>query len=366
MCEVHLNSKIEGILWSNNHIEAVEVLHDGRREVFEGTDFVSSMPLRDAMSIFRPSLPESVLKAARSLKYRDFLTVALILNKTNLFPDNWIYIHDPNVLVGRIQNYNNWSPFMVGEPGKTCLGLEYFCSVGDSLWRLSDPELIELARKELNVLGLGSSSDVVDAAVVRMPLAYPMYDAGYTDSLAEIRKFVDGIDNLHLVGRNGMHRYNNMDHSMLTGMLAAKNILGEKHDLWSVNVDQEYHESEARAEPPRIEQLLQRAFSRIDKLGFATAIGTVAGLLVFLGTLLLVAKGGPAVGRNLQLLGQYFSGYKVTTGGAFIGFGYAFLWGFLFGWTFAYLRNLLIGYYIYRVKKHYADIAFERFIDSIL
>jgi hypothetical protein len=255
---------------------------------------------------------------------------------------------------------------MIGEPGKTCLGFEYFCFVDDPLWKLSDPALIELAKKELDVLGLARSADVVDAAVVRMPLAYPMYDAGYANSMAVIREFADGIDNLHPIGRNGMHRYNNMDHSMLTGMLAAKNILGEKHDLWSVNVDQEYHESEARPERPPTEKLLQRTFSRIDKLGFATAVGTVSGLLVLLGTLLLVVKGGPDVGQNLQLLGQYFAGYKVSPGGAFIGFGYTFLWGFLFGWAFAYLRNFLIGYYIYRIKKHYADMIFERFIDSIL
>ncbi len=365
-CELRMGSKVDGILWSNNRIEAIRASHAGSSEIITGTDFISSMPLRDAIGSFQPCLPEDVSNAARALKYRDFLTVALILNKNDVFPDNWIYVHDPNCQVGRIQNYNNWSPFMVGEPNTTCLGFEYFCFIDDALWKLSEPELIELAKKELDALGLASSADVIDAAVVRMPRAYPMYDAGYAGSLATIRQFADGIENLHFVGRNGMHRYNNQDHSMLTAMLAAKNILGEKHDLWEVNVDQEYHESEARVERSRLEELLKRTFSRIDKLGFATAVGTVSGLLIMLATLVLVARGGPAMGRALQLLGQYFEGYKVSVVGAFIGFGYAFLWGFLLAWTFAYLRNFFIGYYIYRIKRKYADIVFGRFIDSIL
>jgi protoporphyrinogen oxidase len=366
--EVCLGSKVAGIIWSNNRIDALEVKRDGCLNVVEGTDFISSMPIRDAIRIFRPAVPEHVLDAANSLRYRDFITVALIIKKEDLFPDNWIYIHDPQVKVGRIQNYNNWSPYMVGEPHTTCLGLEYFCFVDDDLWKRSDAELMELAREEIHALGLANRADVVDGAVVRMPKSYPMYDEGYSDSLDVIKQFINGIANLQLIGRNGMHRYNNQDHSMLTGMLAVKNIFGEKHDLWSVNVDKEYLEEDKaeKAEAAGVEQLLTKAFSRIDKLALATAVGTVSGLMVFLATVLLVITGGYVVGPNLQLLEQYFYGYRVTLSGAVIGFGYTFVWGFLFGWTFAYLRNLMIGYYVYRLTKRLRTLEFKHFINSIL
>jgi protoporphyrinogen oxidase len=170
------------------------------------------------------------------------LIVALVINKRDVFPDNWIYIHDPDVKLGRIQNFKNWSSEMVPDPNKTCLGLEYFCFEGDGLWNMPDQQLIELGKRELAALGLATITDVEDGSVVRMPKAYPVYDPGYADALKTVREFINGLSNLQLVGRNGMHKYNNQDHSMLTAMLAVKNILGCNYDLWSVNVDQEYHE----------------------------------------------------------------------------------------------------------------------------
>jgi hypothetical protein len=207
-----------------------------------------------------------------------------------------------------------------------------------------------------------NQKDVEDGKVVRMPKTYPVYDSTYGKSLEVIRRFLGGIKNLQLVGRNGMHRYNNQDHSMFTAMLAAENILGANHDLWEVNVEQEYHE-EIREEVS-VEKLLRRAFSKMDKLSFATAVGTVSGLAIFLATVFLVLKGGKVVGPNLALLGQYFLGYTVTLKGAWIGFTYSFLWGFLFGWLFAYLRNLSLAYIIYRARRKAQALTFKYFIDN--
>ena len=182
-------------------------------------------------------------EAGEGLTYRDFLTVALMLKQEKLFPDNWIYIHTPGVKVGRIQNFNNWSQAMVPAPGVTCVGLEYFCFKGDGLWSSADTDLQQLAANELASLNLARKDAVVDAKVVRVPKAYPIYDSAYRDHLKRIREFIDPIPNLHTVGRNGMHKYNNQDHSMLTAMLTVRNILGgERFDVWKVNVDPDYLE----------------------------------------------------------------------------------------------------------------------------
>jgi protoporphyrinogen oxidase len=220
---------------------------DGERR-FEGEHFVSTMPVRSLVRALAPAAPPEVLAAGEGLRYRDFLVVALILDAQDLFPDNWIYIHTPGVQVGRIQNFNNWSAAMVPEPGKTCLGMEYFCFKGDGLWESTDEELIALAARELDSLGLAPNARVVDGTVIRMPKAYPIYDAAYRGHLDTVRSHVDPIPNLHAVGRNGMHKYNNQDHSMLTAMLAVQTMHGAQHDLWAVNTDFEYHE-EQRVEP---------------------------------------------------------------------------------------------------------------------
>jgi protoporphyrinogen oxidase len=185
-----------------------------------------------------------VQQAARQLKYRDFLTVALIIDRADVFPDNWIYVHDESVKVGRIQNFKNWSPEMVPNASQTCLGLEYFCFEGDGLWTLSDADLIALGTRELEAVGLARGEHVVDGAVVRMPKAYPVYDEGYEDALGVVRDYLAGFDNLQVIGRNGMHKYNNQDHSMLTALLAVRNLCGEHFDIWAVNADDEYHEEQ--------------------------------------------------------------------------------------------------------------------------
>ncbi|MGB6536947.1 MAG: NAD(P)/FAD-dependent oxidoreductase [Xanthobacteraceae bacterium] len=216
---------------------------DGRRETSTARHVISSAPLRELVERIRPT-PLSLLHA-RTLRYRDFLTVALMVRKPDLFADNWIYIHDPRVKVGRVQNFRSWSPEMVPD-GMSCLGLEYFCFEGDGLWDANDADLIDLASKEAAQIGLISPADVVDGCVVRQPKAYPVYDEGYRENVAMIRLDLEGAyPTLHLVGRNGMHKYNNQDHAMMTAMLSARNILaGERlYDTWNVNEDAEYHEA---------------------------------------------------------------------------------------------------------------------------
>jgi len=206
------------------------------------------MALQSLVRALQPAPPEPVRRAADALRYRDFLVVVLILDREDVFPDNWIYIHTPGVKVGRIQNFNNWSAAMVPEPGKTCLGMEYFCFENDGFWQTSDDLLIQRATLELQQLGLAQASDVIDGTVVRMPKAYPVYDSTYRENLDTVRAFIDPIPNLHTVGRNGLHKYNNQDHSMLTAMMAVWNMQGASYDVWEVNTDLEYHE-EQRIEP---------------------------------------------------------------------------------------------------------------------
>jgi protoporphyrinogen oxidase len=215
----------------------------GGRESYTARHVVSSAPIRELMETITP-LPLSYLHA-RQLRYRDFITVALMVNKPDLFADNWIYVHDPAVKVGRVQNFRSWSPEMV-PAGMSCLGLEYFCFQGDELWDAADAELIALAKSEIGRIGLIDAEDVVDACVVRQAKAYPVYDESYRENMAMIRlDLKSSYPTLHLVGRNGMHKYNNQDHAMMTAMLTARNILaGERiYDVWDVNEDAEYHEA---------------------------------------------------------------------------------------------------------------------------
>jgi protoporphyrinogen oxidase len=218
---------------------------DGKRENYTARHVVSSAPVRELVNKLSPK-PISLLHA-RALRYRDFLTVALMIDKTDVFADNWIYIHDPSVKVGRVQNFGSWSPEMA-PAGMTCLGLEYFCFEDDGLWTMSDEELIALATREVAKVGLVAAADVVDGCVVRQQKAYPVYDDAYRDHMATIRRDLEqSYPSLHLIGRNGMHKYNNQDHAMMTAMLTARNILaGERiYDIWQVNEDAEYHEAGA-------------------------------------------------------------------------------------------------------------------------
>ncbi len=223
----------------------------GELEEYRGAHLISSMPIRELVGQIKPPLPEPALQAARSLRYRDFLTVGLIVHDRGRFSDNWIYIHDPNVQVGRVQNYKSWSPEMVPDADYCSYGLEYFCFEGDGLWTTSDRELIELAKKEIQQVNLAASSDIVDGCVIRQSKAYPVYDDAYQQHVATIRRALEErYPTLHLVGRNGMHKYNNQDHAMMTAMLTAKNILAgtRRYDVWAVNHDAEYHEAGAAGE----------------------------------------------------------------------------------------------------------------------
>ena len=239
---IRLNADVQQIFTRGGRISGVLVAANGQETLIEGTDFISSMPLSEFVRKLNAAPPE-VVAAAGQLKYRDFLLVGLIVAEPNLFPDNWIYMHDPSVRVGRIQNFGNWSPDMVPEPGMSSLGLEYFCNEGDALWNTPDAELIELAKRELEQSGLVRQADVVDGCVFRVEKSYPVYDSRYRDCLAQVRAFVDSLPNFQPIGRNGLHRYNNQDHAMLTGLAAARNLaLGERNDLWRINADPEYHE----------------------------------------------------------------------------------------------------------------------------
>jgi protoporphyrinogen oxidase len=213
-----------------------------RTETVTGDAFISSMPISELINRLDPPPPPEVLAAANGLSYRDFISVVLIVKQPNLFPDNWIYIHSPEVRVGRIQNFKNWSPEMVPDPQMTALGLEYFSTVGDDLWRMSNADLIELGKREMDTIGLLRSADVVDGTVVRQLKAYPVYNGTYAGCLAILKDYLARFTNLQTVGRNGLHKYNNQDHSMLTAMLAVRNLVGERHDLWNVNTERSYHE----------------------------------------------------------------------------------------------------------------------------
>jgi protoporphyrinogen oxidase len=246
-----MGSKVVGIRRDGDRVLGVLVEENGAVEFVPGDHFISSMPVTEFIKKLDPPAPPEVAYAAGQLKYRDFLTVCLIVDKPEIFLDNWIYIHEPEVKVGRIQNFKNWSPAMLPDQTKTSLGLEYFCNEGDELWCESDANLIELGKRELDQIGLVDASLVRDGCVFRVPKSYPVYDSEYRDCLATIKSFIAGLKNFQTIGRNGLHRYNNQDHAMLTGLFAVRNVvLGESNDLWNVNVDDEYHEEIKKPDPP--------------------------------------------------------------------------------------------------------------------
>jgi protoporphyrinogen oxidase len=232
----------------------------GALEQYRGEHLISSMPIRQLVAQIEPRLPAAVLLSGSSLRYRDFVTVGLILRDRNRFNDNWIYVHDPRVKVGRVQNYKAWSPEMAPDLNYCCYGLEYFCFEGDGLWTMSDENLKSLAKKELEQIGLAAASDVLDGCVIRQPKAYPVYDENTRQSLEVVRiQLAAHCPTLHLVGRNGLHKYDNQDHAMMTALLAVRNILAgkSKYDIWAVNEDAEYQESglavnSLRALPERV------------------------------------------------------------------------------------------------------------------
>jgi protoporphyrinogen oxidase len=246
--QLHFRQKVVRVLHRDGRAHAVVARgkDTGVESTYPCTDIVSSMPMSALLRAMDPPVPDDVRAAADRLGYRDFMTVALVVPLEYSFPDTWIYIHDPDVEVGRVQNFGSWSPFMVKE-GRTCLGLEFWVQEGDAMWSKSDDELIAQAKRELEHLGLCDASKVEAGYVVRVPKAYPVYDETYQENVEVLRRWIaEHAPNVYPTGRNGMHRYNNQDHSMLTAMLSVENIVtGTAHDVWSVNVDAEYHEEHA-------------------------------------------------------------------------------------------------------------------------
>ena len=243
--DVEMETRVVGIHHEGGRATSVTVEHDGERRELPADHVISSMPFPHLLRAMDPPVPDDVRAAADGLTFRDFLTVALVVPERDGFPDNWIYIHAPEVEVGRIQNFGSWSPYLVKD-GRTCLGLEYFVFEGDATWNRSDEDLVEQGKRELKALRLADPAVVEAGYVVRMPKAYPVYDETYKTNVGVLRRWLaENAPNVHPVGRNGMHKYNNQDHSMYTAMLTVENILGADNDIWNVNVEEEYHEQSA-------------------------------------------------------------------------------------------------------------------------
>ncbi|MBL8188781.1 MAG: FAD-dependent oxidoreductase [Acidobacteria bacterium] len=366
--------KVDKIRHRKGRVESV-IGHrsNGERVEFDADQFISSMPLRRLIQSLDPLPPDEVLAAANSLRYRDYLTVVLMAKREHVFPDNWIYIHSPEVKMGRIQNYKNWSPEMVPDPSRSSLGLEYFLWQKDEEWTWSNDRLIDLGIKECAQIGLVEPDEVEDGTVVRMKKAYPVYDHHYQERVDIIRNYLDTLPNLQTIGRNGLHRYNNQDHSMLTGVYAARNIVGEKNDVWAVNTEQDYHEevrsSETETvstgytktmgdravpmpiEPDEAEQIIQTAFAKLDSVALGVAFGVVAGVGLFLATAILLLKGGEFVGPRLGLLRNFLPSYEVTWPGALLGLVEGGLIGFALGFFVASLRNWSMMAYAHLLKR---------------
>ncbi len=367
--------KVDKIRHHKGRVESV-IGHksNGERVEFDGDQFISSMPLRRLIQSLDPLPPDEVLEAANSLRYRDYLTVVLMAKREHVFPDNWIYIHSPEVKMGRIQNYKNWSPEMVPDSSRSSLGLEYFLWQKDEEWNWSNDRLIDLGIKECAQIGLVQPDEVEDGTVVRMKKAYPVYDQDYQTRIDLIRNYLETIPNLQTVGRNGLHRYNNQDHSMLTGVYAARNIVGEKNDVWAVNTEQDYHEEVREAETGRVktmgdravpmpvqpatvetdalaDQLIQKAFAKLDPVALGVAVGTVVGAGLLLATIVLLLKGGTFIGPRLGLLRNFLIGYDVTWLGSLVGLVEGSIGGFALGYAGASFRNWGMKAYAYMLKR---------------
>jgi protoporphyrinogen oxidase len=239
---VRLRHRVDSIRHQAGHVTEIVAVHEGRDQLIPVDGVLSSIPLSELVLSLDPQPPAEVVAAARRLRYRELCLVALVIDDEEPFPDNWIYLHDPGTRAGRVQNFGAWSPDMV-RPGTTCLGVEYFCFEGDEIWELPDADAVQLATDELGRIGLVDPARVVDGVKVRVPRAYPMYDGDYRDAVLTLKGFLAGFDNLNTFGRNGLHRYNNQDHSMWTAVLATLNLLdGADHDVWAVNVEESYLE----------------------------------------------------------------------------------------------------------------------------
>ena len=377
--------RVERLRHHHGRIECVYGRTSAGEPVECGADhFISTMPLRELIRALDPAPPDEVVRAANRLRYRDYLTVVLIVKREAVFPDNWIYIHSPEVKVGRIQNYKNWSPDMVPDPSRTSLGLEYFLGDQDEEWGWSQERLIDLGMRECAQIGLIDPREVEDGTVTRMRKAYPVYDQQYQQSVATVRHYLESFTNLQTIGRNGLHRYNNQDHSMLTGVYAARNIVGERYDVWSVNTEMEYHEegqvTEARAGDRLVpvpvtagagvaslspEELIAAAFAKLDPLALGVAVGIVSGLGLFLATAVLLLKDGPEIGPTLSLLRYYLPGFRVTWPGAFVGLAEAGVGGFTLGYLGARLRNWGMAAYAALVRRRAEAEAQRDLLDKV-
>lgn len=257
---------------------------------------------------------------------------------------------------------------MVPDSAKSSLGLEYFCLEGDDLWCMADRDLVELGKREVERIGLARAGDVEDGCVFRVPKAYPIYSSDYRDALGTVRAFVEGLENLQTIGRNGLHRYNNQDHAMLTGMLAARNLaLGERNALWSVNVDEQYHE-EVRADALSEEKVAAqrasaRVFNTLDSVAFGAAVGSVSGVGLGIVTAVVALGGTPPLLDFLGLAGQYFPGYQPSAEGSLLGLLYGFAAGFAGGWLFASMRNAALAVYLSVTYRRTERSFLERFFD---
>lgn len=256
---------------------------------------------------------------------------------------------------------------MVPDPARTSLGLEYFCNEGDALWTMADADLVDLARREIEQIGLARASEVVDGCVFRVPKAYPVYDSAYREDLATVRSFVDGLDNLQTIGRNGLHRYDNQDHAMLTGLMAARNVVGgRRDDVWAVNTDPEYHE-EVRIEDAarEAEAVLTDVFLKLDRRALGLALGALGGVLLALVTAVVAARADHPVAGLLGLLGQFFPGYRVSPGGIVTGAVYGFVTGFVGGWSYAVLRNATLFLSLALLRRRLERALLRGFLDAI-
>lgn len=350
--DVRLQSDVVGICRAGNRVSGIKVKNGEHVDQVDVDYLISSMPVTQFLLWMDPPPPPDVVEAAKSLSYREFLTVCLIVDTPQLFPDNWIYIHDPAVKVGRIQNFKNWSPSMVPDESKVSLGLEYFCNEGDFLWTMEDADLIELGRREIELLGLANAADVIDGVVFRVEKTYPVYDTGYEQQLETIKQYMATLENAQTIGRNGLHRYNNQDHAMLTGMYAVRNMLdGAEYDLWQVNAEQEYHEEILHEPTPAeiseaITDVLPHVFLKLDPIALGLAFGIVAGAVLMLLTLYSMTLPESPTLLGIYLLGEIMPGYTVSATGSILGFVYGFLTGFVIGWLLAFIRNTIFALYL--------------------
>jgi protoporphyrinogen oxidase len=378
LCDV----RVDRIRHRDGRVQGVEAHHSsGERFELPADSVISTMPMRDLMHALDPLPPADVLQSADALGYRDYLTVVLIVKREEVFRDNWIYIHSPEVRVGRVQNYKNWSPWLVPDASRTSLGLEYFLWNHDPQWTWSPQQLIEHGIRELAQIGLVDPSEVEDGTIVRMPRAYPLYDRDYAEHVAALRRHLATIGNLQTIGRNGQHRYNNQDHSMLAGVFAARNLAGENLNVWDVNTDSEYQEEVSaprkaeRLVPSPIfpsaaadlspEQIVEAAFARVDAVALGAAFG-ITGALGLLGVTAMALSGGNSdVIGTLTLLSQYLIGYGVDWRNLWIGVLETAAGGFALGYATAGLRNWTLGGYAEWLRWRAQRAERRRLLDEV-